>query len=173
MPIFGKGIFDMQPDYFLDYLDYCPFRGYFIWKSIPSHAGKAKIGTRAGSKNKIGYIVIGLKGKRVFAHRLAWRVYYGYWPKDQIDHINGFKDDNRISNLREATSATNIQNQRRPRSNNKSGYLGVCWDKRMHKWVASVRLNGKTHVAGYFDDPKLAYMAYVQKKRVLHEACTI
>lgn len=50
----------------------------------------------------------------------------GDWPKDQLDHINGVRDDNRIENLREVTSQQNNFN-RKPNSNSTSNYKGVSW----------------------------------------------
>jgi hypothetical protein len=35
----------------------------------------------------------------------------GEWPKDQIDHINRVKDDDRWENLREATQSQNSYNR--------------------------------------------------------------
>ena len=35
---------------------------------------------------------------------------YGKWPENEIDHINGIKDDNRINNLRDVTNRQNALN---------------------------------------------------------------
>lgn len=61
--------------------------------------------------NSHGYISIGVYGKRHLAHRLAWLYVYGEFPKNQIDHINRVKTDNRIENLRDVTSAENLKNR--------------------------------------------------------------
>ena len=68
----------------------------------------------------------------------------------QIDHINRIKDDNRISNLREATNAENLQNQTKASANNSSGLLGVSWCNLYNKWVSKIMLNGKSIFIGYF-----------------------
>ena len=39
-------------------------------------------------------------GKLIYAHRAAWAIHFGEWPKGEIDHINGDASDNRIINLR-------------------------------------------------------------------------
>lgn len=81
-------------------------------------------------------------------HRIAWFLYHGEWPRFTIDHINRIKNDNRISNLRDVTQFINCQN----RSDNKSGIVGVYWDKRESKWRAKIRKDGKMVGLGYFDD---------------------
>lgn len=79
--------------------------GYFFRKITTSP--RAKAGEIAGSFDKYGYITIGIDGKYYKAHRLAWFYVHGLWPKEQIDHINLIKDDNRINNLRCATNSQN------------------------------------------------------------------
>jgi hypothetical protein len=48
--------------------------------------------------------------KTVSAHRLAFALVEGRWPK-LVDHINGSGSDNRWSNLREATNSANGLNR--------------------------------------------------------------
>lgn len=59
------------------------------------------------------------------AHRVAWLLHTGAWPKEQIDHINGDGHDNRLHNIREATATQNLRN-RSVFKNNKLGVKGVC-----------------------------------------------
>jgi len=92
---------------------------------------------------------------------------YGEPPKYQIDHRNGIRSDNRIENLREATSAENSQN-RTIRSDNASGYIGVFRKKRYKKWGAQIKINKKTKFLGYFDTPEQAHKTYLAAKSELH-----
>lgn len=50
------------------------------------------------------------KGTQILLHRLAWFLYYGEQPPDVIDHKDGDGLNNRITNLREATTSTNQMN---------------------------------------------------------------
>ncbi|MBD1229107.1 HNH endonuclease [Xenorhabdus griffiniae] len=87
----------------------------------------------------------------IYIHRLAWLLYYGRWPSEFIDHINGDKSDNRIVNLREASNTENSWNSKM-RKNNSSGIKGVCWCKSKKKWVARIRIDGKRKTLGYFSN---------------------
>jgi HNH endonuclease/AP2 domain len=91
----------------------------------------------------------------------------GRWPKGEIDHVNGNKDDNRWENLREATRSQNIANARTPGCNT-SGYKGVYFDRskpRVKPWRASITVDGRTVRLGYFATPEKAWLAYVLAAR--------
>ena len=120
-----------------------------------------------------GYIRVGVLGKRVMAHRLAWLLVHGAWPDDQIDHINGNPADNRIGNLRCVPGAINNQNLRRAYASNKSsGLLGVVQAER-GKWRAVIQVNGKKHRLGRFATPEQAHEKYLEAKRQLHAGNTL
>jgi len=98
--------------------------------------------------------------KKYYAHRIAWLIYYGEWPKNQIDHINQDPIDNRIKNLRDVTNAENGKNQRL-HSNNTSGYIGVSFykHKRYKKYRARIRINTILKHLGYYDTAEEAAAA--------------
>lgn len=102
-----------------------------------------------------------------YAHRLAWFYQTGGWPKDEIDHKNGIPSDNRWKNLREATRSNQLHNTRM-RSDNTSGYKGVCWAKKEGRWLASITLHGKSKFIGYYETPKKAHAAYCAAAKRLH-----
>lgn len=84
------------------------------------------------------------------AHRVAWAIYYGAWPKGQIDHVNGNPADNNIANLRDVTHRENARNKAIP-SDNSSGAQGVGWNPRTRKWTARVGINGRVRYIGEYD----------------------
>jgi hypothetical protein len=151
---------------------YDPSTGVF------THRGRrqgVKHGTRAGRPKDNGYRVIEMKGirkgsvVRIREHRMAWFYVHGTWPEETIDHINGVRDDNRISNLRLATHVENCRNKRKHK-NNTSGYLGVYWDKQKEKWTATVKVDGKTRYLGRFDRKEVAAMVSMcARKRLFGE----
>jgi len=92
--------------------------------------------------NGQGYKSAVIRGFRTGAHRVAWAMHYGSWPKHTIDHINGDKTDNRIENLRDVTKSENCRNVSIGK-NNKSGILGVRWRESRNTWEADLRYNRK------------------------------
>jgi hypothetical protein len=85
-------------------LEYDRVTGKFKW--IKARTG-VTVGSEAGTVRKDGYRQITVNRVIYFAHRLAWLYTYGVWPKDQLDHINADRDDNRIENLQECTHKEN------------------------------------------------------------------
>lgn len=136
---------------------YDPETGHFYRRVTTGQKGQ--FGSKAGTLTNPGYWAISINGKPYLAHRLAWFYVYGTWPKDQIDHINRNRADNRISNLREATCSQNLRNTKR-RSNNTSGHKGVNWSKIAKKWQSTIRIDGKRQHLGYYHELEDASTAY-------------
>jgi hypothetical protein len=99
----------------------------------------------------------------------------GAWPLFEIDHRNGIGTDNRWKNLRDGTRSFNIQNQRRARSDNKTGFLGVhrSGKKERKGFVAKIQLDGKQRYLGVFSTAEAAHAAYLAAKRRIHPGCVI
>jgi hypothetical protein len=76
----------------------------------------------------------------------------------ETDHRNRNQLDNRRENLRFATSFQNKIN-RGMNKNNTSGVKGVSFNKDYSKWEASIGLNYKKILLGYFDSLELAIEA--------------
>ncbi len=73
----------------------------------------------------------------------------------QIDHANHNTLDDQRQNLRVATGSQNSANRRR-RSDNTTGFIGVYWRAERKKWSAMIRVNGVLKHLGYFDLPEEA-----------------
>lgn len=146
-------------------LSYDPEDGLFRWLEA---RGGVLAGAVAGGAHGTGYRVIGIDGRVYLAHRLVWLFVHRRWPSDQIDHINGIKHDNRLCNLREATTAENHQNMPRPR-HNRSGAIGVSKCQVTGKWLAQITADGCRKTLGRFDTRDEASQAYRAAKRQIHK----
>jgi hypothetical protein len=148
-------------------LTYDPVTGQFIWLA-PSKFSNIKPGSIAGSLKHDGYVQVKVRGKRYYAHRLAWLYMSGEFPKNFIDHIDGNKANNSWINLREATNA---QNQRNSKMNvkNTSGVKGVSWHKKSHKWQAHIGLeDGRNKNLGSFNSIEEAKKVVEEYRSKLH-----
>jgi hypothetical protein len=130
--------------------DYNPLTGGVTWKIKPNKHGKIEIGNSAGCLRDDGYIVVGYKHHQYLLHRLIWIYVYGEIPNQKhIDHKDLNRSNNQITNLRLCTDTENARNVNLSKSN-KSGHKGVHWCKRVKRWVAKTRVNGKRiHIGSY------------------------
>lgn len=113
-------------------------------------------GAEALTAPKDGYRSGSILGRKVRAHRIAWLLHYGEWPSSHIDHINGDRSDNRLSNLRDVPRTSNQRNMKR-RSNNKSGISGVYWQGTF--WRVQFRIGGHNKHVGVFQSYEAAVAA--------------
>ena len=146
------------------YLDYNKETGIFIWSQ--DFKTKIKKGRQAGYKTEHGYITIGFKGKRYYAHRLAWYFTHQEIPK-YVDHINGDGTDNKITNLRSCTQSQNCMNKK-VHSNNLTGYKGVSYEKGRNRFRARIMIKGKKINIGSFktaEEARDAYNEYAKKNQ--------
>lgn len=146
-------------------LNYNPETGEFTWREYRS--SNARPGDKAGYYSpEFKYITVRI-GRLYLAHRLAWLHYYGEWPTQYLDHINGDCADNRISNLREATKSENGWNAKK-RKTNKSGFRGVSLYRPNGKWRARITANKIERSLGYFDTKEEAVEAYKNAAQELY-----
>lgn len=113
-----------------------------------------------------GYLYGNIGKRSVHAHRVAWVIYYGELPAHFIDHINGIRTDNRISNLREATPLESQWNTR-SRSGT-SQYKGVSKRSKDSRWTAEIRVSGSNRYLGRYDTEREAALAYDAAARAAH-----
>lgn len=110
--------------------------------------------------------------KHIYAHRLIMEIATNSIldSKQEVDHITHSElpiIDNRVSNLRLANHTQNMWNQRK-RSNNKSGFKGVCWHRRAGKWHAYISVNGEKIHLGLFTNIEDAVRVYNEAALLHH-----
>jgi hypothetical protein len=127
-------------------LHYNPDTGIFTW--ILSNSNRIHKGDKAGC-NSNGYISIGVDGSRYRAHVLAWLYMEGYFPENDIDHINRIKSDNKWKNLRHVSRSCNLRNND-IRSNNTSGLTGIRLNCNKSKWIVEITINNKNIYLGRY-----------------------
>jgi len=98
-------------------------------------------------------------------HRAVWALTYGEWPEGEVDHIDGDRLNNDITNLRVVSASGNQRNQKR-RKNNTSGLVGVSWYKPYKKWRATISVGkGRSKHLGYFDSIEDAAAAWEKARQ--------
>lgn len=161
-------------------LDYDPCTGRLFWKERPAwlfsgkvyprHRAQLQWNTKLSGKEAFltqhgrGYLIGGIFDQSHLAHRVAWCWYFGHWPEDQIDHINGDKGDNRISNLRAVTQLVNAKNLPASRLNT-SGFRGVSFNKRTGRWRARITADRSERHLGYFASKADAVAARIEAEK--------
>lgn len=136
-------------------------------KKMADRWNRVKAGKEAGCYRCPHSVGVRIGNRLYGAHRLAWLLYYGEWPKGFVDHIDRNPKNNTIENLRVVTHAENHRN-RAKQSNNKSGYKGVFFNRQCKKWNAKINVNGKPHHLGFFDNPYDAHLAYIDGANTFH-----
>jgi hypothetical protein len=133
--------------------EYCEFsekHKTLVWKKSPSN--RSMVGKPIGSLTEYGY----WRCKNQMVHRLIWLMFKGELPKNDIDHINGVRHDNRIENLREVTRMQNLWNRR-----NVKGYI---YNPASKKYQVRIRNNYKHLHIGVYDTAEEAHQAYLKAK---------
>lgn len=136
--------------------DYDAGTGELVWRTLTNN--RVKVGAVAGTPRADGYRKISVDGRFYLTHRLVWLWHHGELPQ-YLDHIDRDPSNNRIENLRPATSIQNGGNMSK-RSGTSSQWKGVCWSKRTRKWQANIRVNDKLRHLGRFTCEADAAQAY-------------
>ena len=111
-------------------LEYYPETGKLFWRKRNNNEAFTCLSSSGYPRGMI-------LDKGYYAHRIIWFWVYGEWPKEEIDHINHIRTDNRLCNLREVSRKENHKNLSK-RKNNTSGKTGVWFDKTNKKWCAMI-----------------------------------
>ena len=137
--------------------------GALYWRVKPCR--RDPIGMKAGAFDASrGYTTVGYQRKRYYIHRLIFLFHHGYMPLE-VDHIDADRHNNKIENLRAATSAQNQRNKSLQR-NNTSGHKNVRWVN--GKWAVELKINGKAKYFGRFEDLELAALMASEARDKYH-----
>jgi len=96
--------------------------------------------------------------RKYSAHRLSWLYSTGEWPFDEVDHIDGNGTNNKLINLRSVSRLENNKNKRL-RTDNKSGRIGVSWHKSKRCWSSKITVERKQIHLGDFNSYSKAVKA--------------
>lgn len=144
------------------------------YKALKQLYDEKKIGRlfpTKGSRNNTLYIYYTVatahreiidKQENVFLHR-------HFLPDSEcVDHINHDSLDNRRANIRSCTRAENSMNTT-SRKNSTSKYLGVWWEKGTQRWMAKIRVNGKSkYLKCSKTDEEICARAYDEAAKEYH-----
>jgi len=138
--------------------DYRAETGELVWKVLRPGT---RCGEVAGTKATLGYNAIGINRKIYQARRIIWLWHTGKFPENEIRHINGIKDDDRIEFLYEIKKSL-----ARPVIA-KSGMIGVT--QYFNKWRARINTaTGLTLHIGSFETADEAQDAFRKKHVEIH-----
>jgi hypothetical protein len=133
-------------------LSYDPATGIFRWRVISNTRMPA--GSIAGTANQ-GYRRIKIDRREYGAHQLAWLYVHGRFPDANLDHIDGRRDNNVLSNLREASRAENLANSHR-----RATPVGSKGATKYHKkYRANISTEGRSIYLGLFATQAEAHAA--------------
>jgi hypothetical protein len=103
----------------------------------------------------------GVKGG---THRIQYMQHLVFGEAARLDHKDQDGLNNQKVNIRRCTRAQNAANQRL-RLDNKSGFKGVYLTKGK-RWMAQIRVSGKSRFLGQFGTPEEAATAYDEAARL-------
>lgn len=151
-------------------ISYDPETGVFT--RVGFRKGRGRAGSKAGTFDDDGYVIVCVDYKSYRANRLAWFYLFGVWPDGSIDHINGDRSDDRWCNLREISNQENSQNRHGPNAGRvRQLPIGVYSSGSGFK--SRIRVGGVNHHLGRFDTPELASAAYLSCRRLFMAGNTL
>jgi hypothetical protein len=145
-------------------LEYDPATGDFRW--LVNRGINNTKGRRAGTVNSRGYRVIEINEKAYREQRLAWFYVTGKWPEHEIDHRDRDRQNNRFSNLREATRSENTRNKVCKKSG-RTGIRGVT-QRENGKFRAIITVHQRRIHLGTYNTKEEAQAAYIFAAINLH-----
>lgn len=129
-------------------LHYDPETGVWTWLS-KNGTKRPQAGSVSNQGRSAGYRRITIDGESYYSSHLVFLYMIGEFPKEEIDHIDRDRGNDRWINLRKTNHIKNCQN-RGNRNDNKSGYPGVSYNKQYGKWKADITVDKQRIYLGKF-----------------------
>lgn len=152
-----------------------------IWKDVIGYEGLYQVGDLGNvrrlnkptpmllQKRGKGYLGImlyrGGVGKMYLVHRIVATSFLGESDL-QVDHKNGNKKDNRLTNLEYVDNRENVT-RGFARTPTTSAFTGVSWHKRKSLWQSRITINKKVFCLGYFTSQEEAHERYLSKLKTI------
>ena len=132
------------------------------------HSGKIR--KNIGTPSTGGYVRTWDGTRNRTVHHIIWEFVNGSIPDHlEIDHINGVRNDNQISNLRLVNRSQNNQNRLRARSDNVTSFSkGVSLHKQSNRWRVRIRAGAEQIHIGMFDTIEEARVGYADAAKLYH-----
>lgn len=119
--------------------------------------------------NNYGYNLVRCGKKITCRHRILFYAFNDnfdiYNPKIIIDHIDGHKLNNELTNLRLVTIQENQHNRQTAK--------GYSYNYKTNKWYSFIKLNKKTIYLGYYNTRWEARQAYIEAIPIYHPSAPI
>ena len=107
----------------------------------------------------------GVRTKETFLiHILVAKLFLGYIPKKSVicvNHIDGNKFNNKITNLEVTTHRENLTRKSLTRQNDVVIYVGVSYEKGRNRFKAQISLKNEQVYLGIFSQPEIASLYYI------------
>jgi hypothetical protein len=142
--------------------------GKAYWRDPTKHH-KRLTGLEAGSirrdsKGYQGYWMVKINGRGYKRAHIVFAVTHGYWPKEQVDHINCNSLDDRASNLREVTVLQNAWNRKKVK---RTLPLPMGVRQSRGRFAARITHNKRQIPLGGYATPEEASAVYQRKRKEL------
>jgi hypothetical protein len=151
---------EISPALLQELLIYVPWTGKLWWKPRPlsmfaswhdcaawngRYAGK-----EAGGAPRVdGYQYVSLFCTKFRTSRVAWALYTGAWPVNEVDHFDRNRSNDRFSNLRPATKSQNGINKSK-KLGTTSSYRGVHYNTQRGSWMVQIAIDKRQKYLGLY-----------------------